>query len=93
MVKGLRIALLFGRELANPRYNYFLSSWMCIYPCYIDGTKTVAEGRRVAKSKACIKQPWAKDIVEALKELRFSQAFEVTNAPADQVCIPIESFL
>ncbi|KAG0304149.1 signal recognition particle subunit [Dissophora globulifera] len=50
--------------------------WMCIYPCYIDGTKTVAEGRRIPKSKACIKQPWAKDIVEALKELRLSQAFE-----------------
>ncbi|KAF9195445.1 signal recognition particle subunit [Haplosporangium sp. Z 767] len=50
--------------------------WMCVYPCYIDGTKTVAEGRRIPKSKACIKQPWAKDIVEALKELRMSQAFE-----------------
>ncbi|KAF9205837.1 signal recognition particle subunit [Haplosporangium sp. Z 27] len=51
-------------------------SWMCIYPCYIDGTKTVAEGRRISKAKACVKQPWAKDIVEALKELRLSQAFE-----------------
>ncbi|KAF9897280.1 signal recognition particle subunit [Lobosporangium transversale] len=49
---------------------------MCIYPCYIDGTKTVAEGRRISLSKACVKQPWAKDIVEALKELRLSQAFE-----------------
>ncbi|KAI1319023.1 signal recognition particle subunit [Mortierella claussenii] len=51
-------------------------SWMCLYPCYIDGTKTVAEGRRIPKSEACVKQPWAKDIVEALKELRLSQAFE-----------------
>ncbi|KAI8596461.1 signal recognition particle, SRP19 subunit [Dissophora ornata] len=51
-------------------------NWMCVYPCYIDGTKTVAEGRRIPKSKACVKQPWAKDIVEALKELRLSQAFE-----------------
>ncbi|KAF9110244.1 signal recognition particle subunit [Mortierella sp. AM989] len=51
-------------------------SWMCIYPCYIDGTKTVAEGRRISKEKACVKQPWAKDIVEAVKELRLSQAFE-----------------
>ncbi|KAF9135580.1 signal recognition particle subunit [Mortierella sp. 14UC] len=51
-------------------------NWMCLYPCYIDGTKTVAEGRRIAKSKACVKQPWAKDIVEALKELMLSQAFE-----------------
>ncbi|KAF9439051.1 signal recognition particle subunit [Entomortierella beljakovae] len=51
-------------------------SWMCIYPCYIDGTKTVAEGRRISKDKACVMQPWAKDIVEALKELRLSQAFE-----------------
>ncbi|KAF9942255.1 signal recognition particle subunit [Modicella reniformis] len=50
--------------------------WMCVYPCYVDGTKTVAEGRRIAKSKACVNQPWAKDIVDALKELRFSQAFE-----------------
>ncbi|KAI7832485.1 SRP19 protein-domain-containing protein [Gamsiella multidivaricata] len=49
---------------------------MCVYPCYIDGTKTVAEGRRISKSRACVKQPWAKDIVEALKELRLSQAFE-----------------
>ncbi|KAG0036671.1 signal recognition particle subunit [Gryganskiella cystojenkinii] len=51
-------------------------SWMCLYPCYIDGTKTVAEGRRIAQKLACVKQPWAKDIVEALKELRLSQAFE-----------------
>ncbi|KAG0004408.1 signal recognition particle subunit [Entomortierella chlamydospora] len=51
-------------------------SWMCVYPCYIDGTKTVAEGRRISKEKACVKQPWAKDIVEAVKELRLSQAFE-----------------
>ncbi|KAF9086159.1 signal recognition particle subunit [Mortierella sp. GBA35] len=51
-------------------------NWMCLYPCYIDGTKTVAEGRRIPKSKACVKQPWAKDIVEALKELMLSQAFE-----------------
>lgn len=50
---------------------------MCLYPCYIDGTKTVAEGRRIPKEKACVKQPWAKDIVEALKELMLSQAFEV----------------
>lgn len=50
---------------------------MCLYPCYIDGTKTVAEGRKIPKSKACVKQPWAKDIVEALKELMLSQAFEV----------------
>lgn len=50
---------------------------MCLYPCYIDGTKTVAEGRRIPKNLACVKQPWAKDIVEALKELRLSQAFEV----------------
>ncbi|KAK5821041.1 SRP19 protein-domain-containing protein [Linnemannia elongata] len=49
---------------------------MCLYPCYIDGTKTVAEGRRIPKEKACVKQPWAKDIVEALKELMLSQAFE-----------------
>ncbi|GJJ68142.1 signal recognition particle subunit SRP19 [Entomortierella parvispora] len=51
-------------------------SWMCLYPCYIDGTKTVVEGRRIPKNLACVKQPWAKDIVEALKELRLSQAFE-----------------
>ncbi|KAF9430880.1 signal recognition particle subunit [Podila epigama] len=51
-------------------------SWMCIYPCYIDGTKTVAEGRRISQEQACKKQPWAKDIVEALKELQLSQAFE-----------------
>ncbi|KAG0066847.1 signal recognition particle subunit [Linnemannia elongata] len=51
-------------------------NWMCLYPCYIDGTKTVAEGRRIPKEKACVKQPWAKDIVEALKELMVSQAFE-----------------
>ncbi|KAF9310387.1 signal recognition particle subunit [Podila horticola] len=51
-------------------------SWMQVYPCYIDGTKTVAEGRRIPKELACKKQPWAKDIVEALKELQLSQAFE-----------------
>lgn len=50
---------------------------MQVYPCYIDGTKTVAEGRRIPKELACKKQPWAKDIVEALKELQLSQAFEV----------------
>lgn len=57
------------------------SSWMQVYPCYIDGTKTVAEGRRIPKELACKKQPWAKDIVEALKELQLSQAFEVNPVP------------
>lgn len=54
---------------------------MQVYPCYIDGTKTVAEGRRIPKELACKKQPWAKDIVEALKELQLSQAFEVIPVP------------
>ncbi|KAG0335047.1 hypothetical protein BG004_000165, partial [Podila humilis] len=53
-----------------------LEHWMQVYPCYIDGTKTAAEGRRIPKELACKKQPWAKDIVEALKELQLSQAFE-----------------
>ncbi|KAG0237253.1 signal recognition particle subunit [Actinomortierella wolfii] len=51
-------------------------SWMCIYPCYIDGTKTMKEGRRIPKEKACKKQPWAKEIVEALKDLRLTPVFE-----------------
>ncbi|KAK3821317.1 MAG: signal recognition particle, SRP19 subunit [Benniella sp.] len=65
-----------GAHYVSTEEAELFKNWMCIYPCYIDGTKTVAEGRRIAKSKACVKQPWAKDIVEALKELRFSQAFE-----------------
>ncbi|KAG0253852.1 signal recognition particle subunit [Actinomortierella ambigua] len=51
-------------------------SWMCVYPCYIDGTKTTKQGRRISKDKACKKQPWAKEIVEALKELRLTPVFE-----------------
>lgn len=67
--------------------SYKKISWMCLYPCYIDGTKTVAEGRKIPKSKACVKQPWAKDIVEALKELMLSQAFEVHLFPSKRKLI------
>ncbi|KAF9581773.1 signal recognition particle subunit [Lunasporangiospora selenospora] len=63
------------RYVSGDEANLF-KSWMCLYPCYIDGTKTVAEGRRIPKHLACTMQPWAKDIVEALKEMRLSQAFE-----------------
>ncbi|KDR24092.1 hypothetical protein L798_03747, partial [Zootermopsis nevadensis] len=28
--------------------------WICIYPAYINSKKTLAEGRRIPKEKACI---------------------------------------
>ena len=33
-----------------------IKTWRCIYPCYFDKNKTIAEGRRLPKEN-CIENP------------------------------------
>ncbi|ORX86488.1 signal recognition particle, SRP19 subunit [Basidiobolus meristosporus CBS 931.73] len=52
--------------------------WICVYPAYLDSEKTVEEGRRIPKDKAC-KEPQVRQIAEAAKELGFPVAIEPTK--------------
>ncbi|KAK9768644.1 signal recognition particle subunit [Basidiobolus ranarum] len=52
--------------------------WICVYPAYLDSSKTVDEGRRIPKDKAC-QEPQAMQIAEAGKELGFPVAIEPTK--------------
>ena len=45
------------------------SSWVMIYPVYLNQTKTLAEGRRISKEKAVI-DPTLEDLQEACNLLR-----------------------
>merc|ERR1719233_950785 len=42
--------------------------WRCIYPCYLNKKKTIAEGRKIAK-EFCVEQPHPSDIAEVCKYL------------------------
>ncbi|ESO12968.1 hypothetical protein HELRODRAFT_126387, partial [Helobdella robusta] len=53
----------------NPNYNHAdRERWLCIYPVYLNGKKTVAEGRRVPKTKA-VDNPTASEIRDVLSAL------------------------
>jgi len=44
--------------------------WICIYPAYLDSTKTLREGRKVPKDKG-VKAPKTLDMYNLLKKLNF----------------------
>eukprot|EP01126_Amoeba_proteus_P021586 TRINITY_DN2195_c0_g1_i1.p1 TRINITY_DN2195_c0_g1~~TRINITY_DN2195_c0_g1_i1.p1 ORF type:complete len:139 (-),score=26.52 TRINITY_DN2195_c0_g1_i1:178-594(-) len=52
-----------------------VSKWVIIYPVYINGRKTVAEGRRIAKDK-CIDNPTCLEIQQACQHLRLESHIE-----------------
>ena len=53
-----------------------IKSWQTIYPCYIDSAKTVAEGRRIGKSK-CVDEPTAKEIFLICRHLQLKSMLEI----------------
>jgi signal recognition particle subunit SRP19 len=44
--------------------------WICIYPAYLDSTKTLRQGRKVPKNKG-VKAPRILDMYNVLKTLNF----------------------
>lgn len=59
-------------DLAN------IKKWIIIYPVYINSKKTVAEGRRIALSKAC-ENPTCAEIGDCCAFLKLPFAIEVRN--------------
>ncbi|VEN43137.1 unnamed protein product [Callosobruchus maculatus] len=49
--------------------------WICIYPAYINSKKTIAEGRRIAKSK-CVENPTHQEIRDVLVAAGFKVGVE-----------------
>ena len=56
--------------------------WICVYPNYLDLTKTVPEGRRVAKEHA-ISMPNIRELAEACLSLGLKYAVEDKSYPRD----------
>jgi signal recognition particle subunit SRP19 len=50
--------------------------WSVIYPVYINSKKTAADGRKIAKVKAC-ENPTAQEIYDVCKHLGFKCELEV----------------
>jgi len=50
--------------------------WKIIYPVYINSKKTLPEGRRIPKDKAC-ENPTVTEVYDILKHLGFSCELEV----------------
>lgn len=57
-------------------------TWKCIYPNYIDKSKSVKEGRRVTACKA-VDRPTLGEIVEALQLLNAPYVIENKAYPRD----------
>lgn len=53
-----------------------LSTWVVLYPAYINSNRTIQEGRRIAKEKAT-PDPVIQEMVEAAKKLKMTAAVEV----------------
>eukprot|EP01084_Bolivina_argentea_P095221 171206_1 len=54
--------------LEEQKYGVDLKQWRCVYPCYLNVKKTIAEGRKISKSY-CIQQPHPNDIADACNQL------------------------
>ena len=60
---------------AQPGAPKDVSRWMCLYPCYLDSSKRLSEGRRVAKAHGCDK-PTVWEMLEICKYLKLDGAVE-----------------
>ncbi|KAI9319126.1 signal recognition particle, SRP19 subunit [Dichotomocladium elegans] len=56
--------------------------WVCVYPCYIDASKSIAEGRKIEKSKA-VSDPHAYHMAVAAQMLGLSVVYETKRHPRD----------
>ncbi|KAG4102524.1 signal recognition particle, SRP19 subunit [Neocallimastix lanati (nom. inval.)] len=63
-----------------------IKNWMCIYPVYIDSTKTKEQGRKLGKEYCCEK-PQSFAMLEAMGKLRISSVLEDKKHPRDQLRI------
>eukprot|EP00124_Ichthyophonus_hoferi_P002226 Ihof_evm6s143 gene=Ihof_evmTU6s143 len=60
------------------------SRWVCLYPIFINGEKTIAEGRRIPKEKAVSNpSPSFPEIGQALNQLRMTAIAEAKWHPRD----------
>ena len=51
-------------------------SWQCLYPVYLDASRSRDEGRRVSK-KLAVLNPLAREVLDAVCELGFKFDFEI----------------
>ena len=51
------------------------TNYKCIYPSYLDSTKTIKEGRRIAAEKA-VDTPTVSDISQALQQLNIRHVLQ-----------------
>jgi signal recognition particle subunit SEC65 len=58
--------------------------WSVLYPVYINSKKTAADGRKIAKTKAC-ENPTAQEIFDVCKHLGFKCELEVPDLPPPHV--------
>ncbi|KAL6909799.1 hypothetical protein ACP4OV_001458 [Aristida adscensionis] len=56
-----------------------IKKWNVIYPVYLNSKKTVAEGRRIAASKAC-PDPTCIEIADCCSHLKIPHAIELDKA-------------
>jgi hypothetical protein len=56
-----------------------IKKWNVIYPVYLNSKKTVAEGRRIAASKAC-PDPTCIEIADCCSHLKIPHAIEVSGS-------------
>ncbi|KAG2606201.1 signal recognition particle 19 kDa protein-like [Panicum virgatum] len=56
-----------------------IKKWNVIYPVYLNSKKTVAEGRRIATSKAC-PDPTCIEIADCCSHLKIPHAIELDKA-------------
>lgn len=60
----------------------FFDRWICIYPAYIDSSRTRASGRRVPKNKA-VERPTATEIYDVLAAANFKVGLEPKFYPRE----------
>nr|XP_050034780.1 signal recognition particle 19 kDa protein-like [Dermacentor andersoni] len=68
--------------LASKQYSD-RERWVCIYPAYINSKKTIAEGRRLPKSK-CVENPTYQEIRDVLDATGFKVGVENKLYPREQ---------
>jgi len=60
------------------RTSWKVLRWVCVYPTYLNGARSIAEGRRVPR-EACPTNPTLRDIVETAAKLGLRMVVEVNK--------------
>lgn len=64
-------------QMEQPEQKKVLKQWCVVYPVYLNARKSIAEGRRIAVSKAC-DNPTPQEIHDVCKYLGFEVELEVS---------------